>query len=388
MPISTMAIGDYSEIEPFQDFAQVVRHEAYRPLPDDWMVGVSDVVDSTSAIRGGRYKAVNMAGAATISAVTNALGGKLYPFVFGGDGARFAIPPGDAPTARDAMAKTSSWVRRDLELDLRVAMIPIAEIRRAGYDVRVARYAAAPGVTYAMFSGGGVEWAERQAKLGRFAVAPAPPGSAPDLTGLSCQWGPFESMNGIILSVIVKPKADADADAFAATIQELLGCLEREQRINPVPEDGPEVRWPGESLALQSRATRPGSASRAARWLVTLLQTMISWLLFKTNWKIRGFDPGRYRRQIALNSDFRKYDDGLMMTVDCSEALAAEFERILERARSHGIADYGLHRQESALMTCVVPSVLSESHLHFIDGGRGGYSEAARQLKGDAAADT
>ncbi len=377
-----MAIGDYSEIEPFQDFAQVVRQDAYRPLPDDWLVGVSDVVDSTSAIRAGRYKAVNMAGAATISAVTNALGGKLYPFVFGGDGARFAIHPDDAAIAREAMARTASWVRRDLDLDLRVALIPIADIRQAGHDVRVARYAAAPGVTYAMFSGGGVEWAERQAKAGRFAVAPASPGSAPDLTGLSCQWGPFQSVNGVILSVIVKPKADADAAAFAATIQELLGCLEREQRINPVPEDGPEVRWPADSLALQSRAIKPGSGSGTARWLLTLLQTLVSWLLFKTNWKVRGFDPGRYRRQIALNSDFRKYDDGLMMTVDCSEAGAAAFERILERARSNGIADYGLHRQETALMTCVVPSVLSDGHLHFIDGGSGGYTEAARQLKG------
>ena len=35
----------------------------YSPLPDDWTVGVADIVESTKAIANQRYKAVNMAGA-------------------------------------------------------------------------------------------------------------------------------------------------------------------------------------------------------------------------------------------------------------------------------------------------------------------------------------
>ena len=50
--------------------------------------------NSTKAIAAQRYKAVNMAGASVIAAVTNALGGREFPFVFGGDGASFAISPG------------------------------------------------------------------------------------------------------------------------------------------------------------------------------------------------------------------------------------------------------------------------------------------------------
>lgn len=66
-------------------FAQVADPSRFMPLPDDWVIGVSDVVDSTGAIAAGRYKAVNLAGAATISAVANALGGRLSLFVFGGE---------------------------------------------------------------------------------------------------------------------------------------------------------------------------------------------------------------------------------------------------------------------------------------------------------------
>ena len=51
-----------------------------------------------------------MAGAAVIAAVTNALDGREFPFVFGGDGASFAISPDDLARARDALAATATWV--------------------------------------------------------------------------------------------------------------------------------------------------------------------------------------------------------------------------------------------------------------------------------------
>ena len=72
----------------------------YTPLPPDWSIGVADIVQSTKAIAENRYKAVNMAGAAVIAAVTNALGNREFPFVFGGDGASFAVSPGDHENAR------------------------------------------------------------------------------------------------------------------------------------------------------------------------------------------------------------------------------------------------------------------------------------------------
>ena len=152
----------YRDIETFDDFSQVVDPSIYRALPDDWQVGVSDVVGSRDAIAAGHYRAVNMAGAATISALTNAFAGKAFPFVFAGDGARLAVPPDDAEIARDAMAKTARWARSNLDLELRVGMTSVRDVRDAGHDVKVARYAASPHADYAMFSGGGVEWVEER----------------------------------------------------------------------------------------------------------------------------------------------------------------------------------------------------------------------------------
>ncbi|TIL80394.1 MAG: DUF3095 domain-containing protein, partial [Mesorhizobium sp.] len=50
-------------------------------------------------------------------------------------------------------------------------------------------------------------------------------------------------------------------------------------------------------------------------------------------------------------------------------------------AEEAGICNYGLHRQKSALMTCLVASPLQRDHLHFIDGAAGGYAVAAASLK-------
>ena len=93
----------YQSLPILGDFAAAVRVENYRPLPDDWSVGLSDIVGSTKAIAEGRYKAVNMIGAGVIAAVSNALGGRAFPFVFGGDGASFAVGPQHALAAAKAL---------------------------------------------------------------------------------------------------------------------------------------------------------------------------------------------------------------------------------------------------------------------------------------------
>src|ERR1700674_79571 len=150
----------YSSIPAFRGFSRLMDPALYSPLPDDWSIGVADIVESTRAIAEARYKAVNMAGASVIAAVTNALDGREFPFVFGGDGASFAVAPDDLDRARGALAATASWVKDDLDLAMRVALVPVKAVRAQGLDVRVARFGPSANLSYAMFSGGGLGWAE------------------------------------------------------------------------------------------------------------------------------------------------------------------------------------------------------------------------------------
>ena len=43
-------------------------------MPEDWIIGLTDVIGTTRAIENGKYKSINMAVEAAISAVINALG--------------------------------------------------------------------------------------------------------------------------------------------------------------------------------------------------------------------------------------------------------------------------------------------------------------------------
>ena len=226
----TMADGSerfYGSIAVFRGFGRLMDPALYSPLPDDWSIGVADIVESTRAIAEARYKAVNMAGAAVIAAVTNALDGREFPFVFGGDGASFAVSPDDLDRAREALAATAIWVKDDLDLVMRVALVPVAAVRAQGLDVRVARFGPSPNLSYAMFSGGGLGWAEAAMKRGEFEVPAAPSGTQPDLTGLSCRFEEIPSVRGLILSVLIVPVQGADPASFRRLIEDVIALVER-----------------------------------------------------------------------------------------------------------------------------------------------------------------
>jgi hypothetical protein len=374
----------YGSIPVFRGFSSLMDPALYSPLPDDWTVGVADIVESTKAIAQARYKAVNMAGAAVIAAVTNALEGREFPFVFGGDGASFAVAPGDLDRARNALAATASWVKDDLDLLMRIALVPVAAIRAQGFDVRLARFGPSPNLSYAMFSGGGLGWAEAAMKRGEFKVEATPSGTQPDLTGLSCRFEEIPSARGLILSVLVVPALGADASAFRKVIEDIIALVERSPDAGrPVPPDGPPLKWPPAGVEFEARAARGGPLFKRLAWV--LAHTLFVYLVMRFGISIGGFVPKTYVQQVVENSDFRKYDDGLRMILDCTPELESALTQRLIAAASAGIARYGLHRQDAAMMTCFTPSALRSDHVHFIDGARGGYASAATALKATAA---
>lgn len=370
----------YGSIPVFRGFASLMDPALYSPLPDDWIIGVADIVESTKAIAEARYKAVNMAGAAVIAAVTNALDGREFPFVFGGDGASFAVSPADVARARDALAATATWVKEDLDLVMRVALVPVAAVRARGLDVRVARFGPSPNLSYAMFSGGGLGWAEAAMKRGEFAVDVAPSGAQPDLTGLSCRFQEIPAVRGLILSVLVVPARGADASAFRKLIEDVVALVERSPDAGrPVPSGGPALRWPPAGVEFEARAARGGPLLQ--RRAAVLARTLFVYLIMRFGISVGGFVPQTYVQQVVENSDFRKYDDGLRMVLDCTPELERALTQRLALAASEGVARYGLHRQDAAMMTCFTPSALRSDHVHFIDGARGGYASAATALK-------
>ena len=370
----------FAGLPAFAEFQRVADPAAYAPLPDGWVIGLSDVVRSTEAIGAGRYKAVNMAGAAAIAAVMNALRTRHFPFSFGGDGCAFALPPEDAAQARRALGETAAWVRDDLGLTLRTALVPVATVREAGFDVRAALFRPSEHVAYAMFDGGGLAYAEREMKAGRFAVAPLGPGARPDLAGLSCRWLPIRAEDGTMVSIIARPVGGGDS-AFREAVRGLLALLEGRSPARRADRLVMGLGQRGSTLeALASRGSRalwwwrvPVAAHRFFGWCVFELGLPLGLRLGR-------FNPRTYREVVSANADARKFGDGLFVTADCGLALAERVRAYLAAAAERGVLRFGMVTQDAALMTCLVPSFVDDGHFHFIDGAGGGYAAAAQAM--------
>jgi hypothetical protein len=69
------------------------------------------------------------------------------------------------------------------------------------------------------------------------------------------------------------------------------------------------------------------------------------------------------------------------MVIDCPIERIAEIRAYLDELCDRGALSYGIHLSDTALMTCLVESATEQKHVHFIDGGEGGYTRAAKELK-------
>ena len=375
-------IAFYENLPLQHEFTRLADPARFAPVPDDWVLGVADIVDSTGEIARGRYKTVNMVGAAVISAMINTLGGKLFPYVFGGDGAGFAIPADMAGMAETTLAALRRWSDEEFSIALRAALVPVADIRKAGKDLRVARHAPSSGVDYAMFSGGGLAWAEGQMKSGSYTIPAAEPGALPDLTGLSCRWSNSAARHGQIVSLVIQPTASATESDFADLAQSVLSASEALERAgHPVPANGPPINWPPPGVDIDAHVSRAGR-NLYLRKILLMGQNLLIALLFKTGIRLGEFEPEHYKRMVSSNADFRKFDDGLKMTLDCDPSTLSQIEQMLEEARARGKIRFGIHAQDEAMMTCFVPSATRDDHVHFVDGASGGYAQAATKMRG------
>jgi len=388
----------YAEIPAFDDFPGIADSDNYRVAPDDWHVIIADVRGSTLAIAEGRYKDVNMIGAACINAVLNISQKHSVPYVFGGDGATLMVPSSDVDSAARALLGVRDLASRRFNLSLRVGVVAVAEIhRQAGPRVKVAKYRLSPGNELGVFSGGGMELAEQWIKGGDYLLEASYPDNYPDLSGLSCRWEPLESQNGVMLSVLMQARAldeAAQADLYRQLIAQIDAITEIDSDISdhdpgdhdrgdagkPICDANMKFRWPPRGLRAEIDAT-VGKRNRSWYALGLYINSLVQWALDRFDISAGGYRGRSYRNELRDNTDYRRFDDTLRMLIDCEATQGDAIEAMLESHAQQGNLRYGLHRSDSALMTCLVFNLDKGEHIHFVDGSDGGFTAAAKCMK-------
>lgn len=378
----------YRNLQPATSFMQAAELQYYARVPDDWTVLIGDIRGSTKAIKAGRYKSINMIGAAVITSVLNACPDFDIPFVFGGDGGTLVVPPGARDAGIEALARLQAHANSMFDLELRTGALTVTALRAGGHDLRILKLRLSDDNNLAMFAGSGLvfadEWLKRALPGDAILIEPAHSEALPDLEGLSCRWQPLQSQNGMILNIISASRDATPAgerqhflDVTQALIQILGAPLELS---SPVSDQTLRFKWPPAGLDIEARATR-GSNSVIKRRAEILLQTAIQGLieLFKT--RVGYYDAPKYHEEMRHNTDFEKYDGMLRLVLDVTIEQAAEINAYLHREHALGRLNFGLHSAKEALMTCVVFSLQESRHIHFIDGAGGGFTLAAMDLK-------
>jgi len=252
----------------------------------------------------------------------------------------------------------------------------VRELEERGHPVLLAKFSLNQTSPLAMFRGGGLTLAEELVKQSNAYQVAQLEASDTDLAKLSCRWQPLRSQHGVVLSLLVRACSEPAGEVYGQVLQDLGAIVGDLEMANPVTVEAMHYRSLSE-LWAHDRKHQRSVWLRAKR----MLQTVVAVLLFRTGFYRAVATLKNYVQATPGHSDYRKFDDMLRMVIDCSEPQAAAIEASLNARHDAGQIAYGLHRSRDALMTCYVHGFSDGQHIHFIDGGNGGYAMAAKQLK-------
>lgn len=379
----------YVRLAPCETLQDAMRDDAYEEVPPDWHVVMTDVRGSTAAIASGRYKGVNMVGAASIVSILNLAPDRDLPFVFGGDGATVLVPPSLVDDAKAALLGTREMAQEAFGLELRVALIEAGRLAAAGYPVRVARLRVAPEYDQALFSGGGLAYFEQRIKDPAWNtpyLLSSDEGITPrrDYSGLECRWQDVPSRHGEMLTILVQATTP-DADVHHRIMQDVITFLDDlcggPDGYCPLHVDTMKPSFGGAQLGYETQVRAPETRWSRMRYLADIwFRNILLKLFVRFHVRTGETEWDRYVPLLVATSDFRKYDDMLRMVLSVTPEQRASLESYLEAKYQNGGLVYGLHHDTHALVTCLVFERMGRQ-VHFVDGANGGYALAARALK-------
>lgn len=378
----------YSDLPPFADFAGVCEEEHYARVPDSWDLVITDVEGSTKAIEAGRYKDVNAAGVSSIVVVRNAMKDVELPYVFGGDGATLMTPSSRREELYAALRGLRSSCRNNLDLGMRVGVVPMATLRASGHDIEVARFAASEHVCFAMLRGFGVDVGEQWVKdpiRGKEFEVSSEGEEDSSFEGFQCRWEPVPSRNGLVASIIVKALGDDPAalrGVYRHVVAEIGSIVQAIDEGRPVHAKSLRMGKSQVDMDREVALVAGGLKSPRAEKVRSEVKRQVrnARLLFSTRLTMGGFNPRKYKRELVANTDFRKFDNVLRMHLDLRRGQLDRLKHLLQEAEDDGYLVYGIHTADHSLMTCVIDSYQG-AHAHFVDGAAGGYALAAKRLK-------
>jgi hypothetical protein len=379
----------YIDLPCVDNFSDVANPSIYTELPDDWLVAVSDVKDSTRAIQQGGYKKVNLLGASSIIAILNLNKSFSLPFIFGGDGASICIPGSLLQQTRQSLVATKLMAKDVYGIELRVGIVPLSYIKEQGFNVMVARCRLSDTHSQAAFTGGGLQFSEeciKETVSGKlFCLHEGDAEPIADFSGLECRWMNVPSVHGEVLTLIVQamgPSVKKKNETYSRLIEKVENIFGTDAAMSPVRAVDLSMSLSERQLSGESniRSYGKGTLFRIWYWFTIRYRILLGSILMRMKWKTKQTNWGDYKNRLVANTDFKKFDDKLRQVISCSVGQRKLLQTYLENKFRAGELVYGLHTAPNALVTCLIYNYHAD-HIHLVDSDNGGYAVAAARLK-------
>ena len=385
----TTTVNFYRDLPVLESFAQTIETARHAQVPGDWWIVVADVIGSTKVIEAGGYKKVNSVGVACIAAVINVDRSVEMPFVFGGDGATFAVPDSLLERVVPALREAQRLSRESFELLLRVGLVRVSRLLDNDLPVRLAKIRSSPNVSQPTLSGRGWEEAERMVKDpladGVLRVQEFEGPCEGSFEGFECRWQGVPSFQDHKLALLVAAVSE-DTEANMASYRKLSDKIAQIygdiSSYHPLRAERMSLSFNPRQLSHEwrVRSSRLDLWGRIRYFARMILLNLAGAWLFARKKDTKTVRWSHYTDEMVENTDFRKFDGMLRMVIDGSDAQYEQLREYLERQHRERRLVYGMHRSREALLTCIVFSY-NGNHVHFVDGSDGGYAIAALGLK-------
>ncbi len=356
----------------------LMEEHLFYKVPGNWGVVITDVKKSTLAVDQGLHETVNLVATGSIVAVLNvaAKNNISVPFFFGGDGATFIIPSSILEPVMKALLQHQQNTEHSYKMMLRVGHVPVEEIYAGGHLLNISKLKASNLFSIPVILGDGLSYAEKIIKGDEY-----DPGSYLlndddlDLTGMQCRWDkikPPENSDEIVsLLVMVKDPRNQSA-IFKKVIDKLDEIYGEAGMRRPITVSKLKLKATLNKIGAEMKAKfgRRNTVYLLRNWFATMLGS----LYFKTK------TGKRYLHQLVELSDTLVMDGRINTVISGTKKQREALQAALDSMEQNSEINYGLHVSSESVMSCYVRN-MNEDHIHFVDGGGGGYTKAAGVLK-------
>jgi len=366
----------YSDLPSISNFYELTNTQNYAAFPEDWRLIITDIKGSTKAIEAGRYKDVNFVGAMGIVALLNLAKEIEIPFLFGGDGASVFIPASLYDKAVLSLNNVRQIVKNNFKLELRIAILEVGEIYKAGQTLLITKQRVSENYTQAIVRGGGLEYADAliTREYEKYALREAQtPEDMADFNSLECRWEEISSPKDEVLTLLIKAKNDAEYQKLFEKLESVFGGYEER---HPIKERNLRLSFSPKNLRVEASLLSVSFFAKSLKIFSMMGINLLggAFMAFKVGlW-------GEYKRHITQTCDTQKFDDMFRSVVSATKTQTRQLELYLQSESQLGNLCYGIHKSDASLMTCLVFERHGK-HVHFVDGSNGGYALAAKMMK-------